>query len=199
MKKKTITEIINFNAFCGCEEASYKYTFKIFIFVIICIVFTQCKSDIKETADAQKQITAMLDSFNAAAARANFDTYFNFFTEDAVFIGTDATERWDKKSYMAWAKPHFDKGKTWNFKPLERHIYIDKTGLLAWFDELLNTRMKICRGSGVLIKQGNDWKIQQYVLSMTIPNSQSDTVIKIKTAAEDEIIQKLSEKQEDSL
>jgi hypothetical protein len=58
---------------------------------------------------------------------------------------------------------------------------------------LLNTRMKICRGSGVLIKKGNEWKIQQYVLSMTIPNSLSDTVIKIKTTVEDELIKKLSQ------
>jgi hypothetical protein len=36
----------------------------------------------------------------------------------------------------------------------------------AWFDELLNTQMKICRGSGVLVKKiGQEWKIKQYVLS----------------------------------
>jgi hypothetical protein len=34
----------------------------------------------------------------------------------------------------------------------------------AWFDELLNTQMKICRGSGVS-KVGNDWKIKHYVIN----------------------------------
>jgi hypothetical protein len=34
----------------------------------------------------------------------------------------------------------------------------------------LSTQMKICRGSGVLVKIGNDWKIKHYVLSMTVPN-----------------------------
>ena len=54
--------------------------------------------------------------------------------------------------------------------------------------------MKICRGSGVVVKVGNDWKVQQYVLSTTIPNSQIDTVVSIKAAIEDELIKKLTSK-----
>ena len=93
---------------------------------------------------------------------------------------------------MAWAKPIFDKGRAWDFTAMERHIYFDKTGTLAWFDELLNTQMKICRGSGVLVKQGDDWKVQQYILSTMVPNDQLDQVIKIKEAVEDSIIKSLS-------
>jgi hypothetical protein len=29
----------------------------------------------------------------------------------------------------------------------------------AWFDELLDTQMKICRGSGILVKENKQWKI----------------------------------------
>lgn len=147
-----------------------------------------------DTAAEQKQVSILLDSFNRAAARADFKGYFDFYAEDAIFTGTDATERWDKKAFMAWAKPFFDKGKAWDFTALERHIYFDKTGELAWFDELLNTSMKICRGSGVLIKKDNKWKIQQYILSTTVPNDDLDSVIKIKAPAEDKIIQQLSGK-----
>jgi hypothetical protein len=142
----------------------------------------------------RKQIADLLDSFNVAASRADFDKYFSYFAEDAVFIGTDATENWDIKSFKVWAKPYFDKGKTWNFSSLDRHIYFDQTGNIAWFDEILNTQMKICRGSGVLTKLGNDWKIRQYVLSMTFPNSQIDTVIKVKAKIEDELIKGLLQK-----
>jgi hypothetical protein len=145
-------------------------------------------------ANDKIQIGAVLDSFNTVAAKADFERYFSYFADDAVFIGTDATENWNKKNYMNWAKPHFDKGKTWNFRSIERHIYFDKTGNTAWFDELLDTQMKICRGSGVLTREGADWKLQQYVLSMTVPNSLADTVITIKTAAENSIIEKLSAK-----
>ena len=50
---------------------------------------------------------------------------------------------------------------------------------MAWFDELLDTHMKICRGSGVLVDQGNgQWKIKHYVLSMTVPNENVDEIVK---------------------
>ena len=140
------------------------------------------------------EISAMLDSFNVAAARADFNKYFDYFAEDGVFIGTDATENWNKQDFKIWAKPFFDKGTTWNFTSLQRSIYFDQTGNIAWFDELLKTQMKICRGSGVLTRKGNDWKIQQYVLSMTVPNDLVDTVVSLKTPLEEGIIQGLEKK-----
>lgn len=147
-----------------------------------------------DTAKGQQQIAAMLDSFNKAAARADYNAYFNYYADNAIFAGTDATERWDKKSFMVWAKPFFDRGKAWNFTAIERHIYFDRSGSIAWFDELLNTQMKICRGSGVVVKQGNDWKVEQYILSTTVPNDNLDAVIKIKAPIEDSIINKLRTK-----
>ncbi|WP_243392597.1 nuclear transport factor 2 family protein, partial [Flavobacterium hibernum] len=96
--------------------------------------------------------------------------------------------------FKVWAKPFFDKGKTWNFTALERHIFFDKTGKIAWFDELLNTQMKICRSSGVLVKVGKEWKIQHYVLSMTVPNDEVDAAIKIKAPIEDVLIAELQKK-----
>lgn len=154
------------------------------------------KDEVKvDTTVEEKKIVAMLDSFNLAAAKANYKTYFDFYTEDAIFTGTDATERWDKKQFMIWAKPHFDKGKAWSFTSIERNIYFDKTGDLAWFDELLNTQMKICRGSGVVVKEGDSWKVKQYILSTTVPNDQLDSVIKMKAHMEDSIINKLSQKE----
>ena len=96
---------------------------------------------------------------------------------------------------MAFAKPYFDKKRTWKFTSIERHIYFGRHPDIAWFDELLNTQMKICRGSGVVVKQGDGWKVQQYVLSMTIPNDLSDSIVKYKSGIEDPIILGLSGKQ----
>lgn len=146
-----------------------------------------------DTANQQKEIIALLDSFNTTAANADYTTYFSLFDEDAIYTGTDATERWTKKQYMDWAKPYFDKKTTWNFTSIERHIYFDQTGNLAWFDELLNTQMKICRGSGVLIKKDNGWKVMQYILSTTVPNELVDSVTKMKAPIEEKLIEKLSE------
>jgi len=144
-----------------------------------------------EEALAKQDIAALLDTLNASAARANFTAYFNLYTDDGVFIGTDATEIWDKRAFMAYAKPYFDKGKAWNFTAIKRNIYLDKSGVWGWFDELLNTQMKICRGSGVVVKVGNEWKIKQYVLSMTMPNSQVTPAVKLKAAEEEALMKKI--------
>jgi hypothetical protein len=140
------------------------------------------------------KINQTLDAWHKAAADVKFDAYFNAMTEDAIYIGTDATENWFKADFKAWAKSYFDKGTTWNFTALERHIFFDKSRKIAWFDELLNTQMKICRGSGVLVKVGKEWKIQHYVLSMTIPNDEVDAVVKVKAPIEDILIAKLQKK-----
>jgi hypothetical protein len=171
----------------------------VIIAAILSLLYAACSSPghpslVVDTANEQKQIIAMLDSFNKAAARADYKTYFNFYTEDAIFTGTDATERWDKPAFMAWAKPIFDKGRAWDFTALERHIYFYTTGRLAWFDELLNTQMKICRGSGVVVKQADEWKLKQYILSTTIPNDNLDSIIKIKAKLEDSLISTLQKK-----
>jgi len=150
--------------------------------ITICLGFTTSTND-KET------INQTLDNWHKAAAEAKFEAYFSYFTNDAIFIGTDATENWTMPQFKTFAKPFFDRGSAWNFKVLERNIYTDKTQKIVWFDELLDTQMKICRGSGVLIKVKNEWKIKHYVLSTTIPNEKINEVIKIKDSIENKIIQ----------
>lgn len=144
----------------------------------------------KNQSDKQA-ITMVLDNWHKAAAEANFNNYFNALHDNSIFIGTDATENWNKKQFQDFAKPYFDKGRAWNFTALERNIYFDASGKMAWFDELLDTQMKICRGSGVMVKEGKVWKIKHYVLSMTVPNDNVDEVVKVKTPIEDTLLQKL--------
>ena len=134
------------------------------------------------------QIGLMIDSFHLAAATTDYIQYFNFYTPDATFLGTDATERWSKDSFAVWAKPFFDRGKAWSFTSVQRHIQIDESGQWAWFDEILDTQMKLCRGSGVVIYSEGTWRIRQYVLSMAIPNSTTSEVVRIKTNEEDSLL-----------
>lgn len=136
-------------------------------------------------------IDAVLNQWHKAASESNFTDYFKLMTPNAVFIGTDATENWTKTAFMRYAKPYFDQKKGWHFTALQRNIYLSKDAHTAWFDELLSTQMKICRGSGVLIKIKNKWMIQHYVLSMTIPNSTTDEVVKAKEVEENALIDKL--------
>jgi hypothetical protein len=72
------------------------------------------------------------------------------------FIGL-MLPKWNKMQFQAFAKPFFDRGKAWSFKAIERHIYVDKSGKPLGL--MSCSKMKICRGSGVLVKVGNDWKI----------------------------------------
>jgi ketosteroid isomerase-like protein len=159
--------------------------------VLIVLTLSGCKSMMENQTISKGSINATLDAWHKAAADANYGNYFDMMTDDAIFIGTDATENWNKTDFQAFAKPYFDKGKAWNFTAVERHIYFDKTGKTAWFDELLSTQMKLCRGSGVLVKMGNEWKIKHYVLSMTIPNDNANEVVKIKTPIEDALLKKI--------
>jgi hypothetical protein len=170
-----------------------KKTTIFFTFILCILSFTTISAQSKFEKE-KIEIGKMLDGFNIAAAKADFNAYFNYYADESTFIGTDATEVWDKKEFMIWAKPHFDKKKTWNFTSLKRNIYFSKDGKFAWFDELLDTQMKICRGSGVVEKINGVWKVKQYVLSMTIPNDVSDKVVAEKTPIEDVLIEKLKTK-----
>ncbi|MFV5683996.1 nuclear transport factor 2 family protein [Flavobacterium sp. GB2R13] len=167
---------------------------KIILFSLSILLFSAFIPKDQDAENEKESINTTLDAWHKAAAEANYNAYFNVMTEDAIFIGTDATENWNKTAFKVWAKPLFDKGKTWNFTALERHIYFDKTGKTSWFDELLHTQMKICRGSGVLVKIGKDWKIKHYVLSMTIPNDNVTEVVKIKASIEDTLLKNLQNK-----
>lgn len=162
--------------------------------LLFSILLLGSKSFSQNTDSDKKKINTILDSWHKAAVNTEFDNYFSYMTTNGVFIGTDATENWQLDAFKAFSKPYFDKGKAWDFKCLQRNIYFDKSQNTAWFDELLDTQMKICRGSGVLIKEGKNWKIAHYVLSMTIPNDNTDEVVKIKEKIENGVIEKLKAK-----
>jgi hypothetical protein len=122
-------------------------------------------------ADAQStEVDTFVDDWHAAASRADAKNFFEMMGENSVYIGTDAAERWSKTEFYAFAKPYFDKGKAWDFKAYDRQVHVSKDGNYVWFSELLTTWMGICRGSGILHKSANGWQIEQYHLSVTVPN-----------------------------
>ncbi|GGX11945.1 nuclear transport factor 2 family protein [Aquimarina muelleri] len=145
-------------------------------------------------AQQNSEIYTTLEQWHKAASDANFDAYFSLMTEDAIFIGTDATENWLNTDFKAFAKPYFDKGKAWSFSTLERNIFTEDKSDLAWFDELLDTQMGICRGSGVLQKTPDGWKIKHYVLSIAIPNANVKEITALKKEFDTNLIEKLKKK-----
>ncbi len=139
-----------------------------------------CFGQLMAQENSRQELDKLLNKWHKAASEADFDTYFGILSDDGVFIGTDASENWQNDDFRAFSKPYFDRGKAWSFTAIERNIYVDESDSFAWFDELLDTRMEICRGSGVLQKEDGQWKIKHYVLSITIPNEQVDHVSKLK-------------------
>ncbi|GGW89773.1 nuclear transport factor 2 family protein [Salegentibacter mishustinae] len=154
----------------------------IFIFLLFSITIS---------AEDKSNIDQVLTQWHKAASEANFEEYFSLMTEDGVFIGTDPTENWQNKDFRAFSKPYFDRGKAWNFKTLERNIYTEENSDIAWFDELLATQMGICRGSGVLKKTEEGWKIAHYVLSITIPNENVEEATALKKPFDQKLIDSL--------
>ncbi len=156
------------------------------ILLFVTLVFvSSCKTSksiiIKDDKTTIKtEINQILNDWHLAATDANFNNYFGKMDSISVFIGTDASENWTKKQFANFSKPYFDKGKAWDFKILERNVYVSEQANFVWFDELLNTWMGTCRGSGVLEKKGDTWLIKHYVLSVAIPNDDVQAVIAAK-------------------
>jgi len=112
-------------------------------------------------------VDTVLSSFHEAASKADWATYFNLMSEDSIFLGTDVTERWTKEVFQNYAA----KTKGWTYALVERHINFTPDGNSAWFDEVLtNDNYGTSRGTGVVIRTKDGWKISQYHLVFPIPN-----------------------------
>ncbi|MDR9418332.1 nuclear transport factor 2 family protein [Gracilimonas sp.] len=150
------------------------------LFFIPAIVFAACQPKETQISPSPEAVNTVLDDWHAAAAEGDFERYFNHFENDSsIFMGTDATERWTIAEFKPWSKPYFeDDGVAWTFTPTFRKIYFSDNGKVAWFDEELDTpNLGPARGSGVLVKNENDWKIAHYNLTIPIPNSIVDDVV----------------------
>jgi len=152
--------------------------------VLIVLVFASCNCNEKPAEQVnmiaeKEQINNLLENWHLNAAKANFESYFDAMSSESVFVGTDAAEVWNIQQFKDFSKPYFDKGNAWSFSAVERNIYLDSEGKIAWFDELLDTWMGVCRGSGVLKKKDGVWEIEHYVLSLTVPNENIQDVIQV--------------------
>ncbi|MBL4790310.1 MAG: nuclear transport factor 2 family protein [Kordiimonadaceae bacterium] len=118
-------------------------------------------------AGDKDDVAKVLSTFHSAAAKADWTTYFGQMSDDAIFLGTDVGERWDKPTFEGYAS----KTQGWVYKLRERNISFTPDGATAWFDEVLDSvNYGTSRGTGVVIRTENGWKISQYHLTFPIPN-----------------------------
>jgi len=134
-----------------------------------------------DTADAlhaeELRVREALDAWHAAAAASDEAAYFALMTSDSVFLGTDATERWSRDEFQAYAHRPFSEGHGWRMRATRRDVVMVSPSL-AYFDEDLEAaNLGPSRGSGVLIRDAQSrWRIAQYNLSITVPNERFDEV-----------------------
>lgn len=147
--------------------------------LFLSLILISCNKP-KISPTSVEDLNNFMNTWHQDVANSDFDAYFSKIDSLGYFIGTDASEVWTKAEFASFSKPYFDKKQTWEFKPLNRHFYFNEAGDMAWFDEVLDTWMGVCRGSGVLRQIDGKWKIMQYVLSATIPNNDIQSVIAAK-------------------
>ena len=144
--------------------------------IVILLSFPLISFDIQ---DDRINIDRLVDNWHNAAATANEDLFFESMTEDCIYLGTDISERWSRDELRDWSVKFFDRESAWAFEPFERNIHIDEDGIIAWWDEKLETWMGPCRGSGVAKKIDGLWKITHYHLSVAVPNDKMKDLIQL--------------------
>ena len=123
----------------------------------------------------------VLDALHERAARADFDGYFSLYADDAVFLGTDASERWPIAEFRDYTRARFATGVGWTYTPIARHLV--RSGDVIWFDERLEGQnMGPCRGTGVLVREDGQWRIAHYSLTLLVANEIADQVVEMTRA-----------------
>lgn len=125
-----------------------------------------------DRAAAERDVARELDDLADAAARSDEPRYLAHYAPQAVFLGTDATERWDLAALRAYAHPRFSEGRGWVIRPVRRTVDFAPDGAVAWFEEeLRGDKLGPARGTGVLVVVGGRWLVTQYNLAVTVPNA----------------------------
>jgi hypothetical protein len=123
-----------------------------------------------QTAWTEEKLDALIDGLHEDAHVGNFKSYFERYSPDAVFLGTDKVERWTIEEFKEYGEPAFADGHGWTYKVVERNW--EGEGNIRWFDEILfNEKLGHCRGTGVAKLINDEWKIAHYALTMLVPNS----------------------------
>lgn len=155
---------------------------RLLLLAILCTAFAKTLPAQPPTAP----LDTLLDRWHRAAATADSVAFFGTMSPEAVYLGTDRTERWTRDSMAHWAAPYFRRDTAWAFTPRERHWYFADDGRTAWFEEHLDSpHMGVVRGSGVVTRvPGNDahsdvgspWHLRHYNLALAVPNERMDAV-----------------------
>ena len=135
----------------------------IFYLVLIVIIglFSSCKSS-QMISQADIHLAGLtLDNWHNAASHGDSLGFFGLMTNDAIYLGTDESERWTRTTMIRDLGKYFRDKQAWKFTGSKNILH---------FDEILSTWMGPCRGSGLLQKVNGKWYIRFYNLANLVPN-----------------------------
>ena len=118
---------------------------------------------------------SVLYDVHLAKSEADGERYFSHFAKDAVFLGTDRSERMSLVRWRALVGPYFARGQGATSFPIEQFVYLSPDQNMAWFEERLERQLVgQMRGTGVLRKVGATWKLAHYNLVLLVPRELAD-------------------------
>ncbi len=160
-----------------------RFSWQCLLLIVLSSSVVMAQSEPHNKIRGDEAIHRLIDGLHLDAAEARFDSYFERFTPDAVFLGTDRTERWSIAEFKAYAKPIFESGQGWRYDVVERNLV--GTAAVQWFDELLyNQKYGYCRGTGVVQRDDNGWKVAHYSLAFLIPNEVASEMVELVLSVE---------------
>ena len=137
------------------------------LLALLACATTEAPAPTPDPEVARAAVDSVLTALHQTASEGAWDLYFALYAPDAVFFGTDATERWSLEEFRGYASA----SRGWTYQMTERHVFVDDDASTAWFDERLeNAAYGETRGTGVLRRTDDGWKIVQYNLTIPIPN-----------------------------
>lgn len=149
------------------------------VFASVALLAAACAPPASPPVDREARREAaevVLNDLHRLASEGDFDAYFQLFTPEAVFMGTDATERWSVEEFRGYAAA----SNGWTYRMTERHLFLDEDGGTAWFDERLqNDGFGETRGTGVLVRTPEGWRIAQYNLTIPVPNELARDLVEL--------------------
>ena len=65
--------------------------------ILFLFIFLSCQS-----VPSHQEVDLVLDNLHLHASEANGKAYFDLFAQDAIFFGTDISERWNKAAFKEY-------------------------------------------------------------------------------------------------
>lgn len=114
---------------------------------------------------------AALDALHRAGAEATPSAFISLLADDVVFLGMAGSTRLQGAAVREFVNAGFSDGGGWAYRSSDREVQLSTDGSVAWFDEALSHQQQGSgRGSGVLVRDGGNWLVAQYNLTVPLPS-----------------------------